>query len=474
MLMKKSIVMEVQAAGMFSIQIDTTQDISVQDQCSIIIRYVNMIGVHEKLFAVVTMKDSKGKSFHTMLENILTKNGLNIENCIGNATDGAANMQGQYNGFSAWLSKSSPNQVHVWCYSHILNLVSIDATSITLPAASLFVLLNDIAVYFKESYKRMDIWKSIIGENDKRRLATIGNTRWWSKEKTLDRIFGDNGTLYIALIIALNTIELSESFNSDIKVKARNFKESLLQYKTILTAFIFINIFKILGPLSRYLQTKGMNLIKAQELVNCALTQLKQFQRHFGDVKLEADNFINYINEQFDKKHDMDVFIEKDFPKIRCRLRKKLFDENNKDEPILCLEKKYSVEVYNVILDQTISSIEKKFSTNKLLYEDLNFLSPNNFEGLQKQNIPLKALKKLYEVLCKFDSDISYDQLRAEYHSFIKNWNGLKKSLPESFEMQLHESESENEIEIEENNEKNNTVKLECKSCKNCVVPMLL
>jgi len=53
--MKKSIVMEVQAAGMFSIRIDTTQDISVQDQCSIIIRYVNMIGVNEKLFAVVTM-----------------------------------------------------------------------------------------------------------------------------------------------------------------------------------------------------------------------------------------------------------------------------------------------------------------------------------------------------------------------------------------------------------------------------------
>jgi len=153
----------------------------------------------------------------------------------------------------------------------------------------------------------MNIWKLIIGENDKRRVATIGNTRWWSKEKALDRIFGDNGALYIALIITLNTIKLSESFNSDIKVKARNFKESLLQYKTNLTAFIFINIFKILGPLSRYLQTKGMNLIKAQELVNCALTQLKQTQRHFGDVKLEADNFIKCINEQFDGKHDMDV-----------------------------------------------------------------------------------------------------------------------------------------------------------------------
>jgi hypothetical protein len=56
-----------------------------------------------------------------------------------------------------------------------------------------------------------------------------------------------------------------------------------------------------------------MNLIKTQELVNCALIQLKQCQRHFGDVKLEADNFINYINEQFNEKHEMDVLIEKDF-----------------------------------------------------------------------------------------------------------------------------------------------------------------
>jgi hypothetical protein len=64
----------------------------------------------------------------------------------------------------------------VWCYSHILNLVLVDAISITLPAASLFIFLNNNAVYLKKSYKRIDIWKSIIGENDKRRLATIGNT----------------------------------------------------------------------------------------------------------------------------------------------------------------------------------------------------------------------------------------------------------------------------------------------------------
>jgi len=36
--------------------------------------------------------------------------------CVGNATDGAANMQGIYNGFTAWLEKLG--QVHVWCFAH--------------------------------------------------------------------------------------------------------------------------------------------------------------------------------------------------------------------------------------------------------------------------------------------------------------------------------------------------------------------
>lgn len=65
--MKKSISSQIQGAKMFSVQLDTTQDVSVQDQCSVIIRYVNLKGVNEKLISIVTMKESTGKSFYEML-----------------------------------------------------------------------------------------------------------------------------------------------------------------------------------------------------------------------------------------------------------------------------------------------------------------------------------------------------------------------------------------------------------------------
>lgn len=107
---------------MFSVQIDTTQDISGKDQCSVILRYVTDV-VHERLVAVVSCEASSGRYFGQLVKEVIDTLQLDISNCIGNSTDGVANMQGQYNGFSALLSSHSPNQVHVWCYAHVLNII---------------------------------------------------------------------------------------------------------------------------------------------------------------------------------------------------------------------------------------------------------------------------------------------------------------------------------------------------------------
>jgi hypothetical protein len=96
-----------------------------------------------------------------------------------------------------------------------------------------------------------------------------------------------------------------------------------MSYELILTALIYIQIFKSVGPLSRYLQTSGIDLIKSQELVNEALHNLKQIQRSMKDVKSEVDKFITIVEKTFEDKHNMDILNEKEFPKIRCRHEKR-------------------------------------------------------------------------------------------------------------------------------------------------------
>ncbi|KAL4141853.1 hypothetical protein QTP88_004409 [Uroleucon formosanum] len=158
-LIKQNISEEINQANFFTIQIDTTQDINVVDQCSIIVRYVNN-QVHERVVSIVNCKSGKGKDMHELVSNELNKLNIDITKCIENSTDGAANMQGQYKGFTKWLTDDAPKQLHVWCYAHVLNLVISDVTQKTNESISLFSLLNKVAVFVRESYLRMNFWKN--------------------------------------------------------------------------------------------------------------------------------------------------------------------------------------------------------------------------------------------------------------------------------------------------------------------------
>lgn len=110
-LIQDVIATEVQEAGMFSVQIDTTQDLTSKDQCAVVLHYVTNV-VNERLLCVIDCESSTGQHFVELLKQTLEKVGINIKNCVGNSTDGAANMQGQYKGFIALLSAEAPDQVH--------------------------------------------------------------------------------------------------------------------------------------------------------------------------------------------------------------------------------------------------------------------------------------------------------------------------------------------------------------------------
>lgn len=94
-----SIVEDITKAGMFSVQIETSQD-----QCSVVLRYVTDT-VHERLVTIVKCRESTGQYFVNMLSEVANKLKLDLSKCIEHATGGASHMQRHY--------KESPNQVHV-------------------------------------------------------------------------------------------------------------------------------------------------------------------------------------------------------------------------------------------------------------------------------------------------------------------------------------------------------------------------
>jgi len=344
--------------------------------------------INERLISVKSCTDSTGKGMMNLLQNALEMVGLDIKHCIGNSTDGAANMRGAYNGFTSWPSVAAPEQVHIWCYSHVLNLVISDATKSPIAVANFFSLIHSCAVFFKESYQRMNIWKEISEKdeyNNHKRLQSIGETRWTAKQTVLKRIFGsynstdDNGML-TNLIIALTKIEQKPNLNPDIRSKASNFISSFLKYETILIAHMYMKIFQITGPLSRYLQSRKLDLLKCQQMVTSALESLKNIQRSMEDVKRVSDKYIININNEIATMADCFNLtveeIQSEFQIKRISKKKKIFNYE-KELPILPTnttpEKKFTTEVYNIVLDTIINSMTTRFVNNNSLYFDLYY-----------------------------------------------------------------------------------------------------
>lgn len=142
-----------------------------------------------------------------------------------------------------------------------------DTTGVVVASESLFSLLNDIAVFVRDSYKRMKLWEETSEDRRHRRLDVIGETRWWAKDEALRKVFGSfakpDRALYTDVVITMERIEKDVTIKPAIRSKAQGYKDALLKYETILTAEVFLRIFEQTSPLSKYLQTSGMDIVTA-------------------------------------------------------------------------------------------------------------------------------------------------------------------------------------------------------------------
>ena len=81
---KNRIATEVKNSGMFSVQLHTTQDVSVNDQISIVLRYVNRQNlVKERLYALVDGEASNGEYYVGVLKKSLSDHHIDTAVCIG-------------------------------------------------------------------------------------------------------------------------------------------------------------------------------------------------------------------------------------------------------------------------------------------------------------------------------------------------------------------------------------------------------
>ncbi|KAL4089376.1 hypothetical protein QTP88_024422 [Uroleucon formosanum] len=381
----------------FSIQVDSTQDVGVFDQAAICIRYIFNGNVTERLFALLKVEDSSGEGYYNMLKSLFQKHNMNFTNVIGEAFDGASNMRGQFSGLH-----------------HVLNLCICD-TCQNINAKNLFGFLNRLSTFFRESFKRMNVW---IEQNN-----TNNNTRWWSREKALFWVFDGDEPLFSTVICALHFVSNSPKFEAKISSEASSLLEKLCCFKIILTSHIFICIFKIVGPTSRYLQTKGLDLLTAWNMIESVKSEISKID--FESVYNEAYIFSKKINKHFSDLHlPEDIIVEDQLPTSRVYRKKRLCDELCEDQVLTNPKEKSRVETYRVIIDQILSSLNQRFSNNSNLIADIQYLIPKNFNLVE--NMPDDALTHIADLI-----NIKKEHLKMELQNFSIIYPNLITSVVE-------------------------------------------
>jgi len=109
-IVQKKVAEEVNSAGFYSIQLDTTQDISSTDECAIVIRYVLGSEIHERLLSVVPSHSGTGQGLFDLRKSTLDKLDIDLKKCTSDSTDGAVNCHGEYEGVQAKLTQFADKQ----------------------------------------------------------------------------------------------------------------------------------------------------------------------------------------------------------------------------------------------------------------------------------------------------------------------------------------------------------------------------
>jgi hypothetical protein len=320
----------------------------------------------------------------------------------------------------------------------------------------------------------MNFWRDTTEGKNISFISTLSETRWWSKEKSLRKIFGSlndsQNAIFVQICQTLFNISTSERMNSDTRFNANVYLQMLLKFDTIITAQLFLLIFKSTTPLSNYLQTSGIDLLQSYKMVENTIITLKDVSRKFIDVYEKAKHFSSAMNVIFENE-DTSFRVEDDFKEIRIRRNPKFHDEIINDTPYDCSKKKYEINVYNITLDTVIESLENRFSKHKEMYVDFEWLHPTNFKLIS--NLPENSMNKIAELLTDFSPNIDKQILQDQLIDFAGKWDSLSKTLLDEYNCMTLDLEKDEEDEESELVKEHRVHKKTCKDCIFCCYQIL-
>jgi hypothetical protein len=275
----------IRAAGAFAVMVDGTTDITVQEQESIVVRYVDHDLVPQEVFLgfFAQSNGTTGQALTAMLLDVFIRLALPLASLRGQTYDGASSMSGKYNGTQAMVAKQQPLALFVHCLMHAGNLVAQEAMetcSIIQDAAS---LTNDVAATCNRSTKLTSILRSIQAEtNNRGSLRPLCPTRVLVRGAALKAVLAQHASLGEALA------EYAEASSGEPASKARGLLKQINSGEFILGIMMALPALDLLENLNRAVQSRSFTISGAVQAMQVTCNGLETLRTEESFHKLFA------------------------------------------------------------------------------------------------------------------------------------------------------------------------------------------
>lgn len=149
-------------------------------------------------------------------------------------------------------------------------------------------------------------------------------------------------------------------------------------------AFIYQQIFFFTTPVSKYLQTEGIDYVIAWNKIVTLTTNIEKITETYEQIKSRAVTFMDTVETKLD--HLENIYIQNTFPTRRNKKTKIESGEFGNDSATnFSPEKKFKVDVFQRISDVVSMSMRERFMKNKKLFNAMAYLDPKRFNDINNK-----------------------------------------------------------------------------------------
>lgn len=386
-----AIVAEVKKSKYFGLIVDSTPDITHNDQLAVILRHVNDFGEPvERFIKFVHIHSHHSDHLTQNVLSLLEELNVDIKFCRGQSYDNASNMSGKYSGLQSQIKKLSPLAEYIPCSSHSLNLVGHNSAECCEKAASFFGLVQNLYVFFSSSTHRWEILSSKLSGG--LTLKPVCSTRW-SAAADATKCLKKN---YHQILYALHTLEENDDEKASVKHEAKALRKKLEKFETAILLVVWDTILQRLNISNKTTQSTTCNISVLKPLHDSLIDFVQSVRDNFEQYEEEASKL---AKKEYELKR-----------KIRKPKNKFLDDCQNDNSVVLTGRDSFKTQCFYVICDALLSELHKRRAAYLEIQNRFGFLMKNYSEQSLKEDA--KRFHSLY------NSDID-DDFEEEMYQFF-------------------------------------------------------